>query len=90
MDLGNRAVDSPAGPHLSPVEDEFLNDGWQVFHVMSVFSVWTEIREGIANEQAKVLEGLGKKLRENIVAGSGIVPILPALRIRCVGKCVGR
>jgi len=26
------------------------------------------------------------EMRENIVAAFGIVPILPALRIRCVGK----
>jgi hypothetical protein len=27
VDLGDRPIDAPAGPHFSPVEDKFLGNG---------------------------------------------------------------
>ena len=46
MDLGDGAVDSPAGAHFAPVEDEFLHGVGQ-FHVSSIsdISVMTEISD---------------------------------------------
>jgi len=33
LDLGDGAVDPPAGTHLAPVEDEVLSEGWKSFHL---------------------------------------------------------
>ncbi len=44
VDLRDGAVNAPARPHLSPMEDEFLGDGGKVCH-RTVFSDKTEIRE---------------------------------------------
>jgi hypothetical protein len=37
MDLGNGAIDSPAGAHFPPVEDEFLGNERQVLHGVQSF-----------------------------------------------------
>ena len=39
MDLGDGAVDAPAGSHFAPMEDELLGDRGELFYVHSVISV---------------------------------------------------
>src|SRR5436309_7454369 len=43
MNLRHRPVDSPAGPHLAPVEDELLLDWAELRHSISLISVYSEI-----------------------------------------------
>jgi hypothetical protein len=68
------------------VEDKLLGDEWQLFHNIQSFLSKQKL-EKEANQARKKIESLFReKWSENILAGSGIVPILPALRIRFVGS----
>jgi hypothetical protein len=50
MNLGDRAIDAPAGPHLSPVQDVLALNVGQGRHTL--ISVQTEITEFTIQSQA--------------------------------------
>jgi hypothetical protein len=76
------------------MEDEFLGDEWQVFHEVLSFLSRQKLEKKLQPGNKKPRDSLHRvhsgKSRENIVAGSGFVPILPALRSRCVGSVKGK
>ena len=82
VDLGDGAIDSPAGPHFAPMEDKFLRDGGEVRHTYQSFlykQKLTKVLQLVKPRECPVSPS--RKCPENVVAGLGIAPIIPALRI---------
>jgi hypothetical protein len=87
MDLGYRTIDSPAGPHFAPVEDESLGDRCK-FHGVSlgvqIFLAGQKYRRPLDKLELPLLRPLG--LTEDV---SDIAAAAPSQRARR-GKTDGR
>jgi hypothetical protein len=67
VDLGDGAIDAPAGPHFAPMEDESLGNGREFFHTICYFCLNRNYRKSCHKSTEKSPAEMGQRNESTLV-----------------------